>query len=312
MRFISNIFVLTGILIGFPLLFYVAFNGLNVDRLPDISDVESGYVIEDDSGNTYDLDQYIVGVLPSEIDTNSEYEAIKAQAVIIRTSILQQMNGKKQIKSKELGEKYINEDKLREQMGENEYTKNIQILTKTVLETRGKVMQAEGAYIVPLYHEVSVGTTVSAKELYGKAITYLQAVDSSADVEAPDYMHVEEWEYEDALALLKQKKSDSKVTLEQLEKQISVTSKTTSGYVKTIKVGDTKFSGEDWKEIFGLRSTNFYIEDHDHKMRVISLGKGHGLGLSQYGANEMAKKGSDYKKILKYYYTGIKIATAYK
>lgn len=312
MKFISNVFVFTGILIGVPLLFYIAFHGIHMDRLPDLSEVESGYTIEDDSGNTYDLDQYIVGVLPSEIAIESEYEALKAQAIIIRTNILRQMNENKQIKGSELEEQYITEDKLREQMGESEYAKNIQLLTKTVLETRGKAIQADGTYIVPLYHEISVGTTVSAKELYGKEITYLKTADSSEDVEAPEYMNVEEWEYEDALALVKKTKKDTKVTLEQLETQISVTSKTTSGYVKALKVGDTEFTGEEWKSIFGLNSTNFYIEDYNQKMRIITLGKGHGLGLSQYGANQMAKEGADYKKILQHYYAGIKITDIYQ
>lgn len=312
MKLISNIFVVTAVLIGFPLLFYFAFHGADFNRLPDIEEVESGYLIKSEDGKTYDLDQYIVGVLPSEIEMESSYEAIKAQAVIVRTSILQQINGEKEIDASKLDETYVSQEKLREEYGEKEYLNYEEILTKAVLETRGMVMKADQKYIVPLYHQVSIGTTTSAKELYGKDISYLQTADSSADVESDDYMKVETWKYEDALSLITKEKKNTKITEEELEKEIVVTSKTNSGYVKKLKVGDQEFSGEEWKRIFDLNSTNFYIEDYDNQMRIITLGKGHGLGLSQYGANEMAKKGDSFKKILKHYYAGIKFANAYK
>lgn len=312
MKLISNVFVITGVLIGFPLLFYFAFHGIDANRLPDIEEVESGYVVETEDGKNYDLDQYIVGVLPSEIEMDSSYEAVKSQAVIIRTSILQQMDGKKEVAASKLEESYVTREKLKEEYGEKEYLNYEANLIKAVLETRGIVMKADGNYIVPLYHQVSVGTTLSAKELYGKEISYLQSADSGEDIESEDYMKVETWEYEDALDLIKEKKENVQISEEQLRKDIVISSKTDSGYVKKLKVGDQQFSGEEWKEIFNLNSTNFYIEDYENKLRMISLGKGHGMGLSQYGANEMAKKGNSYKEILKHYYSGIKFVRAYE
>lgn len=92
MKFISNVFMVTGIMIGMPIIFYLIFHGTRMDRLPDIEDVESGYTIV--NGSEYDLDQYLIGVLPTEMNLDSEYEAIKAQAVIARTSILYQLKGK--------------------------------------------------------------------------------------------------------------------------------------------------------------------------------------------------------------------------
>lgn len=310
MKFISNVFMVTGIMIGMPIIFYLIFHGTRMDRLPDIEDVESGYTIV--NGSEYDLDQYLIGVLPTEMNLDSEYEAIKAQAVIARTSILYQLKGKKQMDGNKLEEGYITQEKLKEQIGEREYTKKLQLLTKAVLETRGMVIQSEGEYIYPLYHEVSIGTTISAKELYGKDIPYLKAADSSTDVESPDYMKVEEWDYEDALNLIKKEKPETEVTREQLEEKIVVTSKTSSGYVKKLKVGNTTFTGEQWKKIFDLNSTNFYIEDYEGKMRMVTLGKGHGLGLSLYGANELAKQGAGYKRILTHYYRNIEIKKIYE
>ena len=123
MKLISNVFVITGVLIGFPLLFYFAFHGIDANRLPDIEEVESGYVVETEDGKNYDLDQYIVGVLPSEIEMDSSYEAVKSQAVIIRTSILQQMDGKKEVAASKLEESYVTREKLKEEYGEKAIAK---------------------------------------------------------------------------------------------------------------------------------------------------------------------------------------------
>ena len=113
MKFISNVFMVTGIMIGMPIIFYLIFHGTRMDRLPDIEDVESGYTIV--NGSEYDLDQYLIGVLPTEMNLDSEYEAIKAQAVIARTSILYQLKGKKQMDGNKLEEGYITQEKLKEQ-----------------------------------------------------------------------------------------------------------------------------------------------------------------------------------------------------
>lgn len=309
MRFITNVFLVTGIMIGLPVLFYLIFHGTNLDRLPDIHEVDSGYVITREG--EYDLDEYLLGVLPAQIDLESEYAAIKAQAVIARTSILRQMNGKKKINGDSLEETYISQKKLKEQIGEKEYTKKYQILTKAILETRGIAMQSEGEYILPLYHEVSIGSTISAKEMYGTEISYLKAADSSMDVESPDYMEVEEWEYEDAMHLIEKEYPQTSIHSSDLEEKIKILSKSSSGYVKKLKVADLSLTGEKWKQIFGLNSTNFYIEDYQHRMRIVTLGKGHGLGLSLYGANELAKQGMQYKKILEHYYHHIKFVKVY-
>ena len=95
--------------------------------------------------------------------------------------------------------------------------------------------------------------------------------------------------------------------MEEAKKSIRIKEKTGNGYVKKVQVGKYVMTGEAWAKCFQLNSTNFYLEPYDGKLRMVALGKGLGLGLSQYGANELAKDGKSYKKILKYYYTGIQI-----
>lgn len=311
MKFISNVFMMTGIILIIPLLFYVLFHGTRSGNLPNIEKVNSGYTIER-NGKDYDLDRYVTQVLPTQIGDDVEFEAVKAQAIIIRTNILRQMGDRKKIDAKKLEESYASSETLKKQMGKKEYQRKKQIWEKAVLQTRGMAMMSQKDYIMPLFHAVSIGTTISAKELYGKEISYLQSADSSSDVESKDYMHVEEWKYEDARTLIEKKRGTKVPSEEELQKKIAVTSKTTSGYVKKIKVGSETFTGEEWAEIFSLPSTNFYVEDYEGKMRIITLGKGHGLGLSQYGANEMAKDGADAQTILNHYYQKIEIKKVYE
>lgn len=310
MKLITNVCMVTAMTIGLPILFYLCFHGTSLSRQPDLDQLESGYVIKGEK--EYDLDQYIVGILPGQVETTAELEAIKAQAIIVRTNLLRQMGEQKKIDADQIEEVYILEEKRKEQLGEREYERFLQILKKAVLETRGKVMREDGELITPLFHWVSVGTTISAKEMYGKEISYLQAVESSWDVEAEDYMKVELWEYETAVKKIKRQRKNSNITESDLKERIRISTKTRSGYIKKLTVGSETFTGEQWKSIFELNSTNFYIEDYEGQMRMITLGKGHGLGLSLYGANEMAKQGKTCNQILKHYYRGIEIATIYE
>jgi stage II sporulation protein D len=90
--------------------------------------------------------------------------------------------------------------------------------------------------------------------------------------------------------------------------QLNMEEKTESGFVKTVKIGEEILTGEEWKEMFSLPSTNFYLEEADGKLRMITLGQGHCIGLSQYGANEMAKEEKSWEEILSWYYTGIELS----
>ena len=86
-----------------------------------------------------------------------------------------------------------------------------------------------------------------------------------------------------------------------------MTEREESGYVKTIQVGNSSVSGEEFRKVFSLNSACFYIREIDGRVRIVTKGLGHGYGLSIYGANEMAKEGKTYQEILSYYYSGIEI-----
>lgn len=249
-----------------------------------------------------DLEEYIMGILPSQISMEDNIEAIKCQAVIARTNIVRSMGDQMNIKESELKTKYISEEEFKTTWGEKNYERNIRLLKEAVSDTALYCLKSEGEYIDALYHQVSIGTTVSAKEMYGKEVSYLVSVDSSFDVESKDYMSITQMAYGQVVDKLKTK--DIIINKEDLKEQLIVKDKTELGYVKTVNIGDQSLSGEEWKELFSLNSTNFYLEDFEGTLRTICLGKGHGIGMSQYGANAMANEEKTYVEILKTYYPG--------
>lgn len=250
-----------------------------------------------------DLEDYVIGTMASQIPADYEMEALKGQAVIQRTNILNEMEKEKTMNGEDLPFQYLSKEELKEKWGEKNWETYYGRLRKAVIETAGTYMTYDGEYIEAYYHPVSIGTTVSAKELLGKDIAYLQSVDSGKDVESKEYMNMQQFSYEE----VKERLQSNGVTVEDadVKEKLKIEEKTKLGYVKTLAVGKKTVTGEQWAEWFSLSSTNFYLEDYDGSLRMIALGKGRGLGLSQYGANEMAKDGADFEEILKYYYQKI-------
>lgn len=265
---------------------------------------QSGILLEYESGEKVDMEDFLPYMIAGEIDLNYEEETLKAQAVIARTNLMRELNGKKKKKIKNLSLTYLTPEKFESSMGEKVREKIWYKLKKAVKSTYGQTLTYEDNYIEALYHAVSIGMTVSAEEIFGKARPYLISVPSSQDVESEDYMSVTEWTKEEILHLLNGQNKALNATTENIISFLQVTEKTTNGYVKEIRIGEEKMTGDEWKELFGLNSTNFYLEEYNGKLRMITLGKGHGIGMSQYGANCMALEKADYRTILKKYYPG--------
>ncbi len=259
--------------------------------------------VEESEQGEVDLEDYVIGVMASQIPADYEIEALKGQAIIQRTNILNEMEKEKTTNAKDLPFTYLSKEEMEKQWGEKNWSDYYARLKSAVSSTKGIYMTYDGEYIEAYYHPVSIGTTVSAKELLGKEITYLQSVDSSGDVESKDYMNIQQFDY----SYVKQVLLEHNVTVEEdeIKENLQIESKTKLGYVVKLSLGKKEITGEEWKEWFSLPSTNFYFEDYEGQLRIISLGKGRGLGLSQYGANEMAKSGASYQEILQYYYKEI-------
>lgn len=182
---------------------------------------------------------------------------------------------------------------------------------KSVSETRGKVITYKNKLIEPYFHALSVGMTLDSREWFGKDLPYIREKESLSDIEAKDYMSVKVMSYEKIAGMIKTKtKKDIKIN--RLEKNLRIGRTTKNGYVRQVYADSLMIKGEDFADWFHLASNNFYFEQYKGKLRIICLGKGNGLGMSQYGAGTMAKTGKSYKKILKYYYPKTRITNLYE
>lgn len=272
----------------------------------ETGNLESGIQIKIEE-KEIDLEEYVIGTMASQIPADYEKEALKCQAIIQRTNILNEMERLKTNESKKLPFLYLSTIDMEEKWGKKNWEFYYGKLKQAVLQTKGSYITYEGNYIEAYYHPVSVGMTVSAKELLGKEVEYLQSVESNQDVESKEYMTSKIVSYKEVVSILKEKEIE--VTEKEIEAQLKVRKKTNLGYIQELEVGKNSITGEKWKEWFHLSSSNFYLENYENQLRMIAIGQGHGMGLSQYGANKMAKEGKESDEILKYYYKKIKIET---
>lgn len=228
------------------------------------------------------------------------------------------MNKKYQnIKQKNLNLDYISMKELEENNGRKAYLEIKKRLEDASDATFGQVITYQNKYADALYHEVSIGKTVSSEEIYSVAVPYLISVDSSQDVESPEYMDVKIIPYDEVLQKLIKadkggslSKTDIKQNIKILKSSLKITKHTPNGFVQEITAKDNKWTGEEWKKIFSLNSTNFYLENYNGKLRMVTVGKGHDMGMSLYGANALAGKQIAAATILSYYYPGTKIVTS--
>lgn len=220
------------------------------------------------------------------------------------------------IKQVNLNLDYISMKELEENNGRKAYLEIKKRLEDASDATFGQVLTYQNKYADALYHEVSIGKTVASEEIYSVAVPYLISVDSSQDVESPEYMDVKITPYDEVLQkLMKADKSgnlakiDKSQNIKILKSNLKITKHTANGFVQEITAKENKWTGEEWKKIFFLNSTNFYLENYNGKLRMVTVGKGHDMGMSLYGANALAEKQIPAATILSYYYPGTKVAT---
>ena len=270
-------------------------------------ETENFKVLISDTNETVTLtrEEYIFGVIAGEMPALYEPEALKAQAVCAYTFLKwrQKENSDKPYDitdNFQVDQCYIKKEKALEKWGSNadEYSEKIENAIESV---KGQALYYDGEIILSVYHAVSAGITESAKNVWGKDYPYLQSVSSIGDKLATNYI------------------TTATATKEKIEECFSVTvpsglkgtfadfKRTNSGYVKEVKICGKEFSGSKVREALGLKSTNFSVAIKDNVFTFNVYGYGHGVGMSQNGANYMAQQGSDYKEILTHYYKGSEI-----
>ena len=199
---------------------------------------------------------------------------------------------------------FLTKEQIKEKWGNN-YEQYAKKLERIISLVKGEYLTYKGEIAQTVYHDTSSGKTETAENMWGSAIEYLTSVQSVGDILNPEYLTKVSVAKDEFVRLLS--KNDVKISSDKLKSEIEIISRTESGTVLSIKLGDKTLKGTKIREIFNLRSANFDISITDDKVEFTVRGYGHGVGMSQYGANEMAKQGSSYDEILKWYYKGCEI-----
>ncbi len=259
------------------------------------------------------LDEYLYGVVSAEMPASFEMEALKAQATVARTyTIYKIVNGSKHEGADicdlaSCCQAWISKEKRFESWNENERETNWQKIVSAVEETKGKIITYEGEPINAFFHSNSGGTTETATNVWGGTnYPYLQVVTTSGEDAYTQYSSEVTLTKDELIQKLKEYHSDIEINFED-EDAIKILENTESGRVKSIKFGNIEISGVEARTIFGLKSAMFSVVIEGDNISFKVLGYGHGVGMSQTGADSMAKLGNNYEEIIKHYYIGVEI-----
>lgn len=262
-----------------------------------------------------DVKEYLLGVLAAEMPATYHEEALKAQAVTAYTYLLYKqaeqknnpdvtLNGADLSDDSSTHQGYITANARQEKWGDKTETYEKK-LTEAIDAVSGKVITFEGKPIIAAFHAVNSGVTQSAKTVWGGEVAYLQSVTSVGDKLSPDCTKT--------VAFKATELSEMLTSLEncelsgEAENWIGKIETTSSGYVSDIEIGGETYSGLKVRDAIGLRSAVFTCEYKNGNFHFTTSGYGHGVGLSQYGADYMARQGSRWEEIIKHYYTGVEI-----
>ena len=259
---------------------------------------------------TIGMEEYLVGVVAAEMPAASHEEALKAQAVASYTYARYRLEiaGKDSLSDSGASDQgYISDTERREKWG-GSYSAYEEKIEKAVKAVSGQIITFEGQPIFAAYHAVSGGRTESASVYWGRDYSYLRSVDSAGDKLSPGYSETITLTVGEMKAALKQF-GDVKLK-DDPAKWFGKPERSAAGTVTEIEVGGEDLTGRQVREALGLRSANFEITYDDGKeggFKIKCIGYGHGVGLSQHGADFMARQGAGYKEILEHYYTGCEI-----
>ena len=248
------------------------------------------------------LEDYIVGVLAGEMPIDFEEEAFKAQAVAARSYVLikmkENMNNDYDVVDTVQNQVYLDYTYLKNAW-KNNYIKNINKLKKVVKDTKGQYLEYNGEIAQTMYFSTSTGVTENCKEIFGNDVPYLTSVDSKWDNISPLYETSQEYNINEFFQKLNLPYSNVL--------NISYIKRTSTGRNIKLMINNNIYNASDIMQIFNIKSTFFDITKNNNVIKISSKGYGHGVGMSQYGAQAMALKKYKYNQILYHYYKNTKI-----
>lgn len=258
------------------------------------------------------IDEYLCNVVSAEMPADYETEALKAQTIVARTYTIYKILNKKHENAdicddSSCCQAWISKENRLARWEENKRESNWQKICECVDSTKGKIITYDNKPINAFFHSNSGGITEVPVNVWGgTGYPYLQSVETSGEDTYTQYSSEVTFTQEELLNKLKEKYDDISIDFSNND-DIKILEYTESTRVKTIKLGNHEISGVEARTLFGLRSTNFEIIKEDNKIKFSVKGYGHGVGMSQTGADSMAKQGSNADEIIKHFYTGVEI-----
>lgn len=259
-----------------------------------------------------DLEEYLYGVVSAEMPASFEKEALKAQAVVARTYTIYKSKNKKHndadvCDSAQCCQAWISKEERLQKWSEENREQYWNKIVEAVNETKGKIIVYDNEPINAFFHANSGGTTETPINVWGGSnYPYLQTVSTSGEEAYTQYASEVVLTKQEFINKIKEQHNDFEIDFNQ-PNCIQVLEHTEGGRVKTVKIGNLNLSGVEVRTIVGLKSANFEIKIENENVKFSVRGYGHGVGMSQTGADSMAKQGSKYEEIIKHYYTGVEI-----
>ena len=251
---------------------------------------------------TVPLEDYVVGVLAGEMPIEFEMEALKAQAVAARSYVLKKMSYNKEkeydVVDTIMNQVYLDNEYLKKTWGKD-YVKKINKLKTAVIETNYQYVDYNGNIADTMFFSTSVGETENSEEVFSNKVPYLKSVSSTWDEISPVYKLNYQFKLNEFLNKLDLPYNNF-VKLEVIDS-------TSTGRVKKIKINEKTFDGSVVVTKLKLKSNHFTIKQDGDTINITTKGYGHGVGMSQYGAQGMALNGYSYEEILMHYYQGTSI-----
>lgn len=271
------------IIVLLPYVVTVFLNGPSIETAAPADEMEV-MVKQGEKEIQLPLDEYGIGRMAKEIPASYEEEAIKVQAILVRTAVYKQL--KEEGSEAVLADDFWTEKEMKEEWGSRIFSEYYRKMENAWQETEGQVVMCGEELANTPFTRLTNGSTRDGKEVLGSEdYPYLKIKECPLDIESKDQIRT--------------------VTTEDMDAEIKETD--TAGYVTSVRVGEETMSGEEFREKYKLDSSCFILQKYDGKMRITTRGVGHGLGLSQYTANEMAKEEKTTEEILQYFFEGTEI-----
>lgn len=267
----------------------------------------------------FDLEEYVIGVVAAEMPADFGLEALKAQAVAARTYALAHVTelGGKACKNGNGAslcdtvhcQAYMTKEERMSLWSKASGEKNWNKIKVAVESTRGQVLTYYGDLVMePYYFATSSGNTENSEDVFSNSIPYLRSVVSPGEEGTKNFKSSRTFKYKELSEIVNNNYKNAKVTTANIKQQITIIDRTDAGSVKNIKVGSITMTGSKFRTMLNLKSSNFQIKFNLNDIEIDCSGYGHGVGMSQWGANAMAKSGKSYIEILNHYYQGTDIS----